>query len=238
MFSNTLSSWRWLLRWRSGRAPAEERRAAVRIPFALETTSQRSADPLSDRLPTQVRDLSRWGVSLLVRNPAEVGDLLSVDLPVNEGPTLSTLLACVVRVNALSGGKWELGCTFSTPLTEEDLRHCSERHTPPDLSAVPDERRALRYPCRTRAFCQLLGDAEGGWPARVLNISVLGIGLAAPVPVGVGRMLSLELKDAEQQVVLTTLACVVRVTPETSGETLLGCNFISELSEKQLRALV
>jgi hypothetical protein len=38
--------------------------------------------------------------------------------------------------------------------------------------------------------------------------------------------------------IVTTLACVVRVTGEAGGPWLLGCNLVSELTETQLKALV
>jgi hypothetical protein len=54
---------------------------------------------------------------------------------------------------------------------------------------------------------------------------------------------SLVLKGAHGKVVRTLLACVVRVDaappkPNEEGKWVLGCNFIGELTDQEMRALV
>jgi hypothetical protein len=56
--------------------------------------------------------------------------------------------------------------------------------------------------------------------------------------VPIGELVNLDLRDGQGQPVLTTLACVVRVTVQSDSDTLVGCNFISEIGENQLQALV
>ena len=53
-----------------------------------------------------------------------------------------------------------------------------------------------------------------------------------------GAMLNAELEGGTTHAAKTILACVVHVLTQTSGERILGCNFIRELSEADLTALV
>ena len=74
--------------------------------------------------------------------------------------------------------------------------------------------------------------------ATVLNISGVGVALQVAQPLHVGDLLSLELRRGDGQVVLTTLASVVRVTAPQSGERTVGCNFINELNDDQMSSLL
>ncbi|HJT79123.1 MAG TPA: hypothetical protein VJ739_18145, partial [Gemmataceae bacterium] len=53
-----------------------------------------------------------------------------------------------------------------------------------------------------------------------------------------GALLSLDLLDNSGRLATTMLACVVHVTAEGEGRWALGCNFIRELSEQELSALL
>jgi hypothetical protein len=55
--------------------------------------------------------------------------------------------------------------------------------------------------------------------------------------INTGELLSTELQDAQGRPVLTILACVVRVQSVSEG-LILGCNFIRELGDKDLQALL
>lgn len=214
----------------------------VRFPCNIQTSCQPagggSADP-AERLSVRVHDISRGGVSLVAARPFDPGQLLSLELP-GAGPEGTTVLACVVRADPADGGQWTLGCTFSAELSDEDLQLFGARRARP---TAPDQRNWVRYSCQAHAsFRVVRSDSPEWWSARVLNISASGIALEVSAPLTVGELLSLELRRADDEVVLTTLAGVVRVTapPPSAGdaERVVGCNFIAELGEKELDALL
>jgi PilZ domain-containing protein len=76
---------------------------------------------LSAAWPVSIRDMSRSGFQLLLSRRFEPGTLLVVDVHDAEGQATRMLLARVVRVSSLAKGRWVLGCTFTVPLTPEDL---------------------------------------------------------------------------------------------------------------------
>jgi hypothetical protein len=72
--------------------------------------------------------------------------------------------------------------------------------------------------------------------AKVLNISASGIGLLVGAATRTGTLLSLELLGPGGQA-SKVLACVVHAAPH-DDQWALGCNFIRELTEQELKALV
>ena len=131
------------------------------------------------------------------------------------------------------GGAWSVGCTFAAELAEDDLQAFRPHRV---KAPVADQREWVRFPCRAQATFQVRAPAAPA-PAEVLNVSASGIGLRAAADLQVGELLSLELRGAGRPA-LTTLACVVRVTTEPGGAQVLGCNFIGDLADDDLRALV
>ena len=71
--------------------------------------------------PATIRDISSGGFQLLLSRRFEPGTLLVVDVQDGQGQATRMLLARVVRVTSLARGRWILGCTFSVPLTPDDL---------------------------------------------------------------------------------------------------------------------
>jgi hypothetical protein len=234
MLTRALASWNRLVRWgQGGRAADEDRRVWVRFPSGLETTLQSARGPDGPRLGARVQDVSRGGIRLVVDRPFEAGELLSVELPAAEGQAPSTVLACVVRT-AEDGGAWSVGCTFAAELAEDDLQVFGARRV---KAPVTDQREWVRFPCQARATFQVVRAPAAPAAAEVLNVSASGIGLRAEADLQVGELLSVELCGNDRPP-LTTLACVVRVTAEPGGKQVLGCNFIGELADDDLRALV
>jgi hypothetical protein len=202
----------------------------------VETTSQLVNGKESTPLPARVRDISRGGIQLVVKFQCETGALVSIELPGAAPERSYTVLACVVRVSALPNNEWALGCTFPTELSDRDLEPFGARRLrhPP-----PDKRTWVRFPCQTQASYHLVRGAEAQlWPAQVADISTCGIGLRVSRPVDVGTLLSLDLRGGHQPCGMSMLASVVRVTPQTGHEWALGCNFIRELSDEELQALI
>jgi hypothetical protein len=232
MLARALASWSRLVSWRRVKhAGEEDRRVWVRFPSGLETALRPAGGPDGPRLGTRVQDVSRGGIQLLVDRPFEAGELLSVELPEAGGQAPSTVLACVVWATPVEGGPWSVGCTFASELSDDDLALFGGRPAP-----AADQRGWVRFPCRAQATFQVVRAPAAPAVAEVLNVSASGIGLRAGGGLQVGEMLSVELRGGDRPP-LTTLACVVRVTAEPDGKQILGCNFISELAEDDLRAL-
>jgi hypothetical protein len=213
-----------------------DRRVWVRYPADLETTLRPEGSPEAGPLAARVRNISRGGINLVVRRPFETGDLVTVELPSTEADTRYTVLACVVHVRALADGAWALGCTFSGELSADDLAVFGAQRTRP---APSDQRTWDRYPCTvTASYELLLAPERGRQAAQVLNISATGVGLRVHQAVEAGTLLSVDLYGAGGGHAPTLLACVVHVSARPGGEWALGCNFIRELSEPELAALV
>jgi hypothetical protein len=233
MLARALSSWSKLLRLGQGASTVEEeRRLWGRIPCEVETTCQAAGGEGGDRLSARVQNISRGGVNLLLGRAFEPGALLSVALP---GTASTEVLACVVRCEARDGG-WQLGCTFASPLADEDLERI-ERGA--GRTPAREQRGRTRYPCHAQALYQVVRTPELSErrPVVVLNVSASGIALQGDEPLRVGELLSLEL-SRDGTAVLTTLASVVRTDVTEEGARVAGCNFIHELAEEQVGRLL
>ena len=212
-----------------------ERRVWVRYPCEVEASCQPANAPDALRLSARVRDISRGGIHFLVNCPVESGALLSVELPAPAGRFASTVLAYVVRVQPLQG-EWSVGCTFACELNDDDLEPFGARRVKP---RADDQRTWVRFPCQAQASYQLV-QAPGAEKQRVqvLNLSANGVGLRNDRPIDLGRLLNLELRSPRGPFILNILACVVRTMPRDSGDWVLGCNLIRELSDQELKALL
>jgi hypothetical protein len=237
MFKETVSLLRRMVTRRDTPAPTEDRRVRVRYPSNAETTLQHLNGVPQPRLSGRVRNISRGGIGLVVPRQFEPGAMLAVDLPSPEGQSSYTVLACVVHVSARPGGEWAVGCTFAQELTDAELRAFGGQRQKP--STPDDQRNWVRFPGRVKAACQVVSAvAEPAWAAEVLDISPSGIGLIVERPIETGTLLTLDLQDAAGRIRTSMLACVVHVTDRDGGRRALGCNFIRELSEQELHALL
>jgi hypothetical protein len=239
MFSRALASWKNLVGLGPQEARAgEERRVWVRHACGVETSSRPAHDPDGERLSVRVRDVSCGGISLTVDRPFEPGELLGIELPAEPAGEESAVLACVVRCDAQPGGGWVLGCTFAASLRDRDLQLFGAVRARP---GEPDQRAWMRFDSKARAFYRAVNGPEGALlPATVLNVSASGVALEVPQPQPLGALISLDLR-AGDHFLFSTLACVVRVTTPAAavgGQAVLGCNFIGELADAQLRALL
>jgi c-di-GMP-binding flagellar brake protein YcgR len=241
MFAKTFSFWRRLVHKAPAEAEAcattvqEDRRLWLRYTANLSAQVHLAHEVNSQRVAVQVRDLSLGGASLQVQVPFETGQLLTVELP-TQNNELRTVLACVVRVVSEQAQNWLIGCVFSRELSSEDLEAFGARRVEPGEA---DQRRWKRFACDHPSQYQVVGDPENrSYSAQILNISASGIGLQVNHPLEAGALLSLDLLDREGQPVRSILACVVHTTLRASGECALGCNFIRELAEDELRSLL
>jgi hypothetical protein len=239
MFERTVSFWRRLTRSRprrpGGPESAEDRRVWVRFPADLETTYHPAGQEGRPGFAALVRNISVGGLSLAVDRPFEPGALLTVELPGPAGQATYAALACVVHCGPEKDGRWVLGCTFSRELSDDDLEPFGARRARPQPA---DQRTWVRYTCDVQASFQLVAAADGPRPAKVLNISASGVRLLVREPIEAGTLLSVALRSADGTGGKTMLSCVVHVSPQGEGEWGLGCNFITELSEADLLALL
>jgi hypothetical protein len=239
MFERTFSFWRSLVGKNTPPTAEDQidRRLWVRYPADVQANVQNAAGPiLENRVSAQVRDISRGGAHLLVDRPFEVGQMISLELPKGSKEETHTVLACVVRANGEESGQYALGCVFSRELSEEDLDGFGAKRVrhPSD-----DQRIWMRFATNLRANYQKIGDPRNqNYYARVINLSASGVGLEVTEAVEAGALLSVDLIGAEAKIVRTILACVVHVTTQSKESWALGCNFIRELSEEDLNALI
>ena len=240
MFERSLSLWRRLTGSRPGGRAAgaggDDRRVWVRFQADLTTTCRPAGDAAAARLSAVVRDISVGGLSLAVDRSFVPGDLLTIELPGPQGQGNYAALACVVHVRQEADGRWLVGCTFSRELSDEDLEPFGARRLRPQPS---DQRTWVRYPCDVQATYQIVSAPEPEpRPAKVLNISASGVRLLVRQPLEAGTLLSVALTSPSGSSGKMMLSCVVHVSPEGDGEWGLGCNFITELSEADLLALL
>jgi hypothetical protein len=236
-----LSLWRRLVNWRSNRTEdiqddETERRVWVRLPSSVGTACESAARGAKVRVSAWVRDISRGGVNLLVSQRFGPGALLSVEIPGPGENSSSAVLAYVVHAKAQADGTWSLGCRFARELEDEDLEALgAERRR----AGARDQRTWERFPCSVQGSYQLLSAAEQEpSPMQVHNICATGAAILVNRSIDPGILVSLDLHGPAGKGQLSMLACIVHVTPREGGTWRLGCNFIRELSDQELCALL
>lgn len=244
MFERTFSFWRSLVGRREAPAPVnrggaaveEDRRLWVRFQADVETRVQLAQGDDAERVSARVRDVSAGGANLVAGRAFQPGQILSLELPGAVGDALQIVLACVVRVARQADGEWSVGCVFSRELSHEDLERFGARKTKP---ADDDQRTWVRYECAVTATYQRVGDTDGEtYTAQVLNLSASGVGLLLIDEIEPGSLINLTLQGKQGHAVRTILACIVHSTRRAGGELAIGCNFIRELGEDELKALL
>jgi hypothetical protein len=98
-----------------------------------------------------------------------------------------------------------------------------------------------RHACGLETSCQppaAWSHKEQKWPAQVRNISQGSLALVLRRRFEPGAGLALELPGPDPAEPSTVLVLVVRVSAQGNGYWLLGCTFVSHLSEEEVQALV
>jgi hypothetical protein len=98
-----------------------------------------------------------------------------------------------------------------------------------------------RHPCGLQTSCQPIAaraDKDYKWPAEVRDISVGGVGLVLRRRFERGTGLAIEIPGPDGQIADTLLAKVVHVTTRRDGAWLLGCQFVSGLSDDEMQRLL
>src|SRR5262249_18809858 len=144
------------------------------------------------------------------------------------------VMANLVRVTPHRDGEWVIGCTFASELSQDDLQAFGGRLVRPEM---PDKRAWVRFATDAEANYQILrnGNMEH-ISCRAVDISAGGIALEVGKLVDVGVVLSVELRAPNRKLTLSLLACVVRVQVRGDNRWLLGCNFVRELTDRELQS--
>src|SRR5204863_4475501 len=102
-----------------------------------------------------------------------------------------------------------------------------------------DSRAWVRHTARGPAEYEVLpGDDGPPRTARLVNLSPAGVGLLVDEKLEAGTALTVSLKRIDGQSERHLLACVVYQTRRPDGLWAVGCNFLHELSEKELDELL
>jgi hypothetical protein len=240
--TSAVTFWRWLTGQPIALEPlpandesGEERRVWLRYTANLNVRAEPANSEAEPGVLAVICDISRGGIQIIAPRRFEPGALISVEFPSRRGEETPAVLACVVRAQPYGDNDWTMGCRFSNELNESQLQAFGAARERP---SSPDPRGWSRFPCDAKAFYQRVNSPDPAHrPARVLNVAAGGMALLVDEPVALGELLSTELHDAKGQPIVTILACVVHVQAVAEGH-ILGCNFIRELDDKDMRALL
>ena len=103
------------------RPTAPDPRASVRVPCQARARYQRVRFPDSPAQTAEVVNLSASGIALLLGEPVEAGEVLSLGLHAGDGEVVGNVLASVVRV-AFQKGRRLVGCNFIGELGAEQMK--------------------------------------------------------------------------------------------------------------------
>ena len=113
----------------------------------------------------------------------------------------------------------------------------------PEPTGGSERRVRVRYPTDRESMCQ---PGEGRldqvwWLARITDISTTGIALVLQQlrqKFPAGTLLTVELQNWAGDVSRTLQTRVVHMTPYPEGGWIMGCAFVTPLSEEELKALL
>jgi hypothetical protein len=113
----------------------------------------------------------------------------------------------------------------------------------PESPGGKERRVRVRYPTDRESMCQ---PGEGRldqvwWLARITDISTTGIALVLQQlrqKFPAGTLLTVELQNWAGDVSRTLQARVVHMTPNPEGGWIMGCAFVTPLTEEDLKALL
>jgi hypothetical protein len=215
----------------------EERRASPRLPAKLRAQCRLlTSDAAAPAFAVQVRELSNYGIGLILPKPPGLGQLLDIELARANGTRVRGILARVVHEARESSQAIFVGGAFVKELEDVHLRFFQAGAVHP---SGPDCRRWTRFPCNVNTVCYSCDTAPGERRSgRILNISAGGIGLLLRCQFSEGTLLHFELPHDMNLADPNVLVRVVRVMQQGDRNWFLGCEFADQLSEEELRALV
>jgi PilZ domain-containing protein len=209
--------------------PRANQRAALRYASCLKTICHIATSQGGFVRDAKVHDLSTDGVGLILEERVEPGTLLSVELENSLKSLFRTVLARVVHVRKQADA-WLVGCTFIRGLENGEV----------DLfSASADGRAWVRTCCALDASVRAGASDNGArWLARVINISLGGIGLLSSRSAEKGQLLHLTLPSAQNGTTLKLIARVVQKGIPVDKEWPLGCEFLQQLTSEEIHTLL
>jgi c-di-GMP-binding flagellar brake protein YcgR len=242
MLASSVTFWRWLTGQPVALAAVSEsdeagaeRRVWLRYVANLSIRCEQVNGEADAGVLASVCDLSRGGMQMIAPRRFEPGSMISVELPAAREDRSLAVLACVIRTQPHGESDWLMGCRFASELNEQQLQAFGAARARPK---EPDARGWARFPCEAKAFFQrVTSPDQAHLAARLLNISVGGMAILTQEEVVLGELLNTELHDPNDQLLVTILACVVHSQKIADGH-LLGCNFIRELTDEDIRALL
>jgi hypothetical protein len=216
--------------------PETERIAWVR-PCGPVRKADAPEPPADDpRAVAQVRDISLGGLVLVVNQRFDSGALLKIEVPSPATGASVTLLARVIQVLNQSPRTFVLSCCFAKELDEDDLRVFGAECIRPQED---DGRAWVRFSCDAEVeFHAVLGSEQAKSKAKVVNISAGGFAMQTSQKFEGGTLISVGLTGADGNDARPTLARVVHVATRPEGGWVLGCTFVTELSDNDLQALM
>jgi serine/threonine protein kinase len=107
--------------------PVDERRNAPRFASALEANCRPLRDS-KEQWRAEVQDISLTGIRLELSRRFEPGTALTLEVGDADRDTASLLLVKVRWVRQGAGSKWGVGCSFTKPMTENELSALLDSH--------------------------------------------------------------------------------------------------------------
>jgi hypothetical protein len=191
--------------------------------------------------PTMIQNVSNTGIAFLFDEDFKEGTVLMVQFEGVADKFGEPMLMRVQRSTPQKNNKWQVGCCFSTPFSEEELQALMEsarrgegRSVSPGPidSPVPvdpfimgsaGERR--KSPRRKRSSVAVfVSRAEGRGleiPASIVERSLTGVGIVAPMAFPRGTALKIRLQHGNVQ----ALQVQVRNCRQQEKQWFLGCQF-------------
>lgn len=115
-------------------------------------------------------------------------------------------------------------------------RQAMRQEQPEPLSSNEERRGDMRHYVRARATCRIFAEgATQTWKGLVRDISTLGIGLVLPLSFPAGTLLEIDLENNSGNWVGAMRARVIHTEQGSQGGWVIGCAFIMELSDAEMR---
>jgi hypothetical protein len=190
-------------------------------------------------LEAAVRNISAHGIGLLLPERHPAGTLLHIELRRPDGSSVPVpaLMARITNVaDRPTAGEWAAGCALIAELTTQELA-CFRAEAV--RAAASDSRRWVRFTCEAESTCEPHAPGSGErYRARVLEVSPGGVGVLLPARVPPGTLLRLRLPAEMSQFGPTLLVRVVHYLRYGDQGWFLGCEFVYQLEEAELQALI
>jgi hypothetical protein len=101
-----------------------------------------------------------------------------------------------------------------------------------------ERRAAVRFTSRRRASCDPISARGFAYPVRIRDVSTHGIGLIADRRFERKTLLIVEVRGGDPDIRSPIVARVVHVSALPARNWLIGCEFLSKLSDAEVQAIV